>query len=243
VIEQNGPDWGDGVLELGGNSTVRNCTVVRNRVDSENDPGKSVLHVNARAQDVLIENNIVAFNEAVDIRTLSPSVTVTCNLFWQNADLSHLGIFELDPSNIIADPLFCGFENGDYTLQADSPAAPLNSYLGCGPIGAFGVGCGEPATIPPATAGRVTLRAYPNPFNPVTRLVLAFDPVAGPVDLRVLDVSGRTVRRLTAGSTSVAAPVYWDGRDDVGRPAGSGVYFARLETDGQVAVTKVVVSR
>jgi hypothetical protein len=243
LIGFNGPSGQRGIVEFGDDVRLANCTLVGNWVDSANDLGRAVVHVRGTAHDVQIVNNIFAFNDAVDFRTWSPDVEVTCNLFWQNAGLSHLGIFELDPSNIVADPLFCDFENGDYTLRADSPAAPLNSYPGCGLIGAFGVGCGEPATVPAATGGPVGLRAYPNPFNPVTRLVLVFDPVAGPIDLRVLDVSGRTVRQLVGGSTPFAAPVYWDGRDDVGRTAGSGVYFARLETGGQVAVTKVVVSR
>jgi hypothetical protein len=48
---------------------------------------------------------------------------------------------------------------------------------------------------------------------------------------------------LVGGSTPIAAPVYWDDRDDIGRSIGSGVYFARLEVGGQVAVEKVVLSR
>jgi hypothetical protein len=39
------------------------------------------------------------------------------------------------------DPLFCGSENGELTLDAFSPCLPANS-LGCGLIGALGQGCG-----------------------------------------------------------------------------------------------------
>jgi hypothetical protein len=243
LFEGNGPGEGGGLIWVESETEIAGCTFVGNSADDTNDLGRAVIHVGAVTTDIAIRNCIFAFNDAVDFRTFTRDIDVTCNLFWQNADLSHLGIFELDPSNIVADPLFCDFENGDYTLRADSPAAPLNSYPGCGLIGAFGVGCGEPSSVPAVTAGPVSLRAYPNPFNPVTRLVLAFDPVAGPIDLRVLDVSGRTVRRLAGEWAPVAAPVYWDGRDDVGQPAGSGVYFAKLKTGGQVAVTKIVVSR
>lgn len=52
-----------------------------------------------------------------------------------------------------------------------------------------------------------------------------------PVDLAVYDVRGRRVQslahdRLTAGTRVVS----WNGRDASGRPAPSGVYFARLRT-------------
>jgi hypothetical protein len=75
------------------------------------------------------------------------------------------------------------------------------------------------------------LPSRPNPWAPDTRI--AFDlPRPGPVRLRIYGVDGRLIRSLanesfTAGQHSVP----WDGRDDAGLPAASGVYVYRLEAD------------
>lgn len=58
------------------------------------------------------------------------------------------------------------------------------------------------------------------------------------VDLVVFDVSGRRVRALLSGRTLEAGEhrFDWDGRDEAGRPAKSGVYFARVRYAGDGAV-------
>ena len=70
---------------------------------------------------------------------------------------------------------------------------------------------------------------WPNPFNAST--TIAFD-VSGtePVHLVVYDVLGRRVRALYSGETLTAGHyrTSWNGRDDEGRPAASGIYLYRL---------------
>ena len=70
---------------------------------------------------------------------------------------------------------------------------------------------------------------WPNPFNAST--TIAFDlPVTAPVRLVVFDLLGRRVRVLHGGK-ALAASNYrtsWDGLDEEGRPAASGVYLYRL---------------
>ena len=67
---------------------------------------------------------------------------------------------------------------------------------------------------------------------------------AGPVSLRVYDVSGRLVATLAAGNRSVGDyEVAWDRRSDDGGRVGSGVYFIRLDGSGVTATEKVVVLR
>jgi hypothetical protein len=68
----------------------------------------------------------------------------------------------------------------------------------------------------------------PNPFNAVTtfRFDLADE---GHVVLRIYDVSGRRVRTLLNGfRTRDRHSVIWDGLDDTGTPAASGVYYAHF---------------
>ncbi|MBD3222476.1 hypothetical protein GF314_14670 [bacterium] len=78
----------------------------------------------------------------------------------------------------------------------------------------------------------VDLTAAPNPFNPLTtlRFRLASD---GATQLGVFDLHGRLVRSLVrdvlpAGEHTVT----WNGRDALGRPVSSGVYFVRMLTAG-----------
>ncbi len=70
---------------------------------------------------------------------------------------------------------------------------------------------------------------WPNPFNADT--IIAFD-VSGsvPVHLVVYDVLGRRVRALYGGELLTAGHyrTSWNGRDDEGRSAASGVYMYRL---------------
>ncbi len=70
----------------------------------------------------------------------------------------------------------------------------------------------------------------PNPFNPQTTLRYTI-PERGHVSLVVYDVRGQPVATLV--NSVVEAGAYaasWNGCDGSGRPAGSGVYFARLSS-------------
>jgi hypothetical protein len=81
----------------------------------------------------------------------------------------------------------------------------------------------------------------PNPFNPTT--TISFDiGQPGRVDLRIYDVSGRLIRTLVSGELpSTRHTVEWDGRDDSGALASSGVYFYRLTTRDFDATKKMLL--
>ncbi|MDX2473638.1 MAG: proprotein convertase P-domain-containing protein, partial [Candidatus Krumholzibacteria bacterium] len=72
---------------------------------------------------------------------------------------------------------------------------------------------------------------YPNPFNPITNI--NFDlPKAGHVSLRIYDLSGRLVRSLVDENLARSSHTYqWDGADNSGRRAASGVYYYRVQTE------------
>jgi len=93
-----------------------------------------------------------------------------------------------------------------------------------------------------APAGRAILHQnVPNPFNPATtvRFTLAR---AGGVAITVHDAAGRAVRVLARGEFPAGEhTLVWDGRDDRGRPAGSGTYFLRMEADGYRASQKMAL--
>lgn len=94
------------------------------------------------------------------------------------------------------------------------------------------------------TPRAVTLHQnVPNPFNPTT--MIRFDlPAAARVRLAVFDVNGRLVRTLADEIMQAGAKeVTWNGLDDEGRIAASGVYFYRLSTPGKIASRKMVLLR
>lgn len=93
-------------------------------------------------------------------------------------------------------------------------------------------------------AERFTLEQnYPNPFNPATT-IRYFLPEAASVTLKITDPLGRTVRSLAneyqpAGEKNVV----WNGKDDRGNPASSGVYIYTLKAGGKVYRQKMILLR
>ncbi len=98
-----------------------------------------------------------------------------------------------------------------------------------------------PAT-PPAAVARLGANR-PNPFNPAT--VIPYElPRAGRARLALYDAAGRRVRTLVDGETAAGAhEARWDGRDEAGRPVGSGAYFARLTFAGRSLTRSLVLAR
>jgi hypothetical protein len=99
---------------------------------------------------------------------------------------------------------------------------------------------GVAAAPPQRTA---LLPNYPNPSNPRTEI--RFDLAAsGRLRLSIYDLHGRLVRRLLDRPTEAGRhSAGWDGRDEAGLGAGSGVYFVRLETADFFASRKLILIR
>lgn len=84
---------------------------------------------------------------------------------------------------------------------------------------------------------------HPNPFNPKTNIAFTLER-AGAVSLAVFDTAGRRVTTLHEGLLEAGAhDVEWDGRDSAGRPAASGLYFVRLQGEGQVDTAKLLLAK
>ncbi|TMQ55769.1 MAG: hypothetical protein E6K72_05950 [Candidatus Eisenbacteria bacterium] len=88
---------------------------------------------------------------------------------------------------------------------------------------------------------RAALGITPNPFREATRVTLDM-PALESVTLALYDVAGRRVRQLFRGAAAAGeTALEWDGRDDLGRPAGPGLYFARLEGAREGSSTATVL--
>ena len=88
---------------------------------------------------------------------------------------------------------------------------------------------------------------YPNPFNPETWIPYHLSKPAS-VTVSIYTTDGQLVRRLVLGHQSAgiyesrSRAVYWDGRNDLGEPVASGVYFYTL-TAGDFAATRKLLIR
>ncbi len=106
---------------------------------------------------------------------------------------------------------------------------------------------GAPARQAPP-AENALLANYPNPFNPETWIPyqLAKD---SEVSIRIYDTTGRVVRTLQLGHqaagfyTDRSRSAYWDGRNALGEPVASGVYFYTLTAGDFTATRKLLIRK
>ena len=99
--------------------------------------------------------------------------------------------------------------------------------------------------IPDETA---LLHNYPNPFNPETWIPYQLAEPAE-VTLTIHAINGTLIRTLTLGyqpagiyQTRTRA-AYWDGKNDVGEPVASGVYFYTLTAGDFNATRKMLIAK
>jgi hypothetical protein len=84
---------------------------------------------------------------------------------------------------------------------------------------------------------------YPNPFNPSTA-VSYYVPQKGFVTVEIYDIAGRRIARLVDEEREQGFYVAkWDGLDDRGRAAASGIYFCRLAVGKERSSIKIVLLR
>ena len=231
IIIENSSEAGGGGVHCGiaSSPTLINCTIAAN-----SGPLAGGIYLETEAT-VDVTNSIIAFSPlgaAVFCEEGSSATLACCDVFgnaggdWVGCIAGQFG----EMGNFAADPLFCLFVTGEYTLQQNSPCLPENNSCGV-LIGALDAGCVIDAVGDETAPARVVLQQnHPNPFNPATTIRFEL-PSNQPVQLSVYSVDGRHVatllqERMPAGVHAVT----WSGRDDRGRSVASGTYFYRLQT-------------
>ena len=98
----------------------------------------------------------------------------------------------------------------------------------------------------PAVEQTALMPCFPNPSNP--EVWIPYELAAeGPVEIHIFNLLGQQVRRLDLGVrprgryVSPARAAHWDGRNALGAPVSSGVYFCVLRADGFVAMRKLTI--
>ncbi len=101
---------------------------------------------------------------------------------------------------------------------------------------------------PPLLAGEVITgfrlgSNHPNPFNPETDISFGL-PERTQVSLVIYNILGQKVKTLVDREMDVGIhTVHWDGRDEAGNSAASGIYFYRLKTEGFDQTLKMVLMK
>ena len=120
------------------------------------------------------------------------------------------------------------------------------------PVGiALNVSAGRNAAAAPSAAAMApnatALHAnYPNPFNPETWIPYQLREAAD-VHISIYDQRGVLVRELSLGHQvagqylSRSRAAYWDGRNQVGEPVASGLYFYTLTAGEFTATRKMLI--
>jgi hypothetical protein len=84
---------------------------------------------------------------------------------------------------------------------------------------------------------------YPNPFNPETKIEFSLDQ-ATDVSIGVYNLLGEKVRSLLETRQQPGTHhVIWDGKNELGAPMPSGIYFYRLFTGTQTLTKKMTLMR
>ena len=153
--------------------------------------------------------------------------------------------------NISSDPLFSTNPDSAYHLTGGSPCIDAGSSSSdLDPDGTradMGVYYFHHEPIVSVASARPIVlhldQNAPNPFNPITTLRFGL-PEAGEVQLVIYDMLGRPVRTLLSGVAQAGEySLVWDGRDDAGRVAASGVYVYRLRTNAGTLVRRMTLVR
>ena len=90
------------------------------------------------------------------------------------------------------------------------------------------------------------LQNYPNPFNPETWIPYQLSEDSA-VSISIYDTTGQLIRTLLVGYQSAGfynsrdRAVYWDGRNALGEPVASGIYFYQLTTPSFQQTRRLVI--
>jgi len=142
--------------------------------------------------------------------------------------------------NIVADPLYCDGEQGNYRLQEGSPCADDQNcdQIGRYPVDDCVIGIDQPADGAEASTSREPrLRLEPNPANSQVLLLTGRND-SGIAE--IFDLQGRRIRQLPLSGGGVTT---WDLLDAADLPVVSGVYFVRTTSDAGSVTRRLLVIR
>ncbi len=239
-----------------GTPEFRNCLFTENI--SESDAG-SIFIANSPSDSILINNSTFYNNEAQDslgsnIKTNWSGLFINSSImrnnqpkeFSDNYSLFYVSYSNIDGgfggfANIDQDPIFCGADSLNFTLDEASPC--VGSGQGGTNMGAFDIGCSSELFIDNSIfpSEFVLYQNYPNPFNPITKI--RYDlPINSLVSVTVYDMMGREVKNLVNGiQTAGFKSVKWDGTNNNNQTVSAGLYIYSIYSDNYIDTKKMIL--
>jgi predicted outer membrane repeat protein len=241
LLDNEASMYGGGIAVNAADPVIENCTLDGNSAGVSGGG----FYATECTEAPELRNSIIANSTsgggvaAVD----APVTTAFCDV-WNNTGGDYVGCAP-GPTDFSVNPLYCGEVSRDLTLRDDSCCLPENNTWGV-LVGAHGAGeCGT--SVAQQSSDEVTLRLhtpYPNPSGGPVTLSYELAVPAGAVELTVLTVGGRVVRRLPASpGTAGRHEVVWDARDAHGRPVAAGAYLVRGRACGATGYCGIVIVR
>jgi hypothetical protein len=234
---------GGGISAWDADPVIENCTVDGNEA-AEIGGGVHVSDDAVPPQEATLLCSIVTNSTSGGgVANEGAAITMAYNDVWNNTGGDYVNCA---PGSLAlsTDPLFCDPVNRNLTLRDDSPCLPAGnpwSVL----IGAYGAGdCGTSVGDEPLAGSFRLEPPFPSPARGPVTLAYHTDSPGTPVELTVLTVGGRVVRRLRdvpggPGSHQLA----WDGLDADGRPVASGAYVVKGAAAGRTDYRGIVILR
>ncbi len=189
-----------------------------------------------------IRNNIIAYGneEGIEITGAPEHCTLDYNCYWKNQKSAVAG-GKPGEHALFRDPLFVDIENGNFSLQRESPCwmrGENGSTMGA--VATFFTGVRANDAIPLTFQMNAN---YPNPFNDCTRIDFQL-PTKQRVKVMVMNILGQRVYTLL-DETRLPGDhsVLWRGENQLGLPTATGVYFCVILTPEWSDVQKMLLMR
>jgi plastocyanin len=204
-------------------------------------PGLAAATVHTVSQDGLtfIPSELtIEVGDTVQWIWSSGNHTVTSGTDFSDPEVGELFDEALNSSNPVVTYTFTEIDSQDYFCRP---------HLGLGMTGTIIVTAASAVDNSPAPAAIQLMPNVPNPFNPSTTITfeLPAERAGGTaVSLRVYDLKGRLVRVLMEETViGNRHSVVWDGRNDLGSVAPSGMYFYRLTAGGRILARTMTLAK
>jgi len=204
--------------------------------------------------NVLLENNIIAFNYEGGGLYYCPwsadPMIEQYNLFYGNLEFNIIAP-ETSMTDIFADPMFVDTATDDYHLlpgspciDAGNPESPLDPDSTRVDIGALffdqTTAIDEATNLSPYKFE--LFQNYPNPFNGQTNISY-FLPKSAMVSLTIFDITGAIVSKPIRNEyQSPGEYTYtWYGNDLEGKPVSTAIYFYQIEINESRFVRSMIL--
>jgi hypothetical protein len=254
---------GGGGIWINGNSANGAAQIVNNTLVSNQSPisGSVAGGIAIYAGSPGIRNSIIWGNTGFfEIYSQTGTQPAYCDI---EGGYPGTGNIDNDPSFTdinyfyLADTSDC-IDAGDPDASYSDPENPLNPMYAMWPaqgglrndMGAYGgPGSfsfeGSVVSVEPqpeiGIPANITFESYPNPFN--AGVTLRYNiPGATEVSLQIFNSQGQEIINLPAHDQRVGSGFFnWEGKDNVGIPAASGIYLCRLNSSTRTLTSRIVL--